>query len=113
MTPTPNAQTHGAQRMREYASYGSILGGALGIIAGVIVSGPHFSEWSAVTSVGLILACGAGGALIGYLAPSMALGSPASLRGGSSSAGVPSVDGDCADGSAGDSGCCSGDGGGD
>lgn len=112
-TPKPE-ETHGQRTLREYQSYGSILGGALGAIAGIVVSGPHFSEWSVVTSSGVILACCGGCAFIGYLAPTLALGSQAGCGSGSSGGFGTSADGDCSGGGSGcgDSGGCGGDGGG-
>lgn len=60
---------------RSYRGYGLFGGVAVGLFAGVLVSGPHFEEWSAAASLALILACAAGGALIGWLFLSIATGS--------------------------------------
>lgn len=52
-------------------------GAAVGLFAGVLISGPHFEEWSASASLALVLACATGGALIGWLFLSIASGSVA------------------------------------
>ena len=58
-----------------YRSYGLFGGAALGLFAGVLISGPHFDEWPAGASLGLVLACAAAGALIGWLFLGIATGS--------------------------------------
>lgn len=67
----------GRATARSYRGYGLFGGVAVGLFAGVLVSGPHFEEWSAAASLALILACAAGGALIGWLFLSIAAGSVA------------------------------------
>lgn len=60
---------------RKYGGYGLFGGVALGLIAGVLISGPHFKEWTAVVSLALVVACAAAGALIGWLFLGIATGS--------------------------------------
>ena len=48
-------------------STGLVAGLGLGLAVGVLIAGPHFRDWSALTSVALILACAGLGALVGYL----------------------------------------------
>jgi hypothetical protein len=59
----------------KYGGYGLFGGVALGLFAGVLISGPHFDEWPAVASLALVLACAAAGALIGWLFLGIATGS--------------------------------------
>lgn len=63
-----------AQRYRGYGLFGGV---ALGLFAGVLISGPHFEKWSAAASLALVLACAAVGALIGWLFLSIVSGSVA------------------------------------
>lgn len=67
----------GQAAVRSYRAYGLFGGIALGGLTGILVSGPHFDEWAASASLALILACTAGGALIGWLFLSIASGSVA------------------------------------
>lgn len=62
---------------RSYRGYGLFGGVAVGLFTGVLISGPHFEAWSASASLALVLACAAGGALIGWLFLSIAAGSVA------------------------------------
>lgn len=67
----------GQAAARKYGGYGLFGGVALGLIAGVLISGPHFGEWSVLASLALVLACAAAGALIGWLFLGIASGSVA------------------------------------
>ena len=51
---------------RQYRTYGLMGGFALGLLSGVLVSGPHLLEWPVSRSLVLILCFVAGGALIGW-----------------------------------------------
>jgi hypothetical protein len=43
------------------------MGGiAMGLLTGILVSGPHFHEWPVNRSLALIACCIAGGAVIGW-----------------------------------------------
>lgn len=93
----------GQSTARRYRGYGLFGGVALGLFAGVLISGPHFGEWSASASLALVLACATGGALIGWLFLSIASGSVAG--GGAWGAGhVEGGDVSGADGHGGDGG---------
>ncbi|MGE5490628.1 MAG: hypothetical protein ACM31P_05015 [Actinomycetota bacterium] len=73
MAPTPaNHDKHEQQIVREYGSYGAIIGGALGLIVGVVVTGPRFSQQPASITVSMLFACTVGGALVGYIAARIA-----------------------------------------
>jgi hypothetical protein len=65
----------GRAAVRRYRGYGLFGGIAMGLFTGVLISGPHFDEWSASASLALVFACAAGGALIGWLLLSIASGS--------------------------------------
>jgi len=91
--------------VKKYESYGLIAGLGLGSLAGTMVSGPNFHDWSAIVSLAVILGGGAAGAAIGYLAVSIAYGS--TIAGFGIGSGIS----DLGHGSGGHSG--SGDGGGD
>jgi hypothetical protein len=65
----------GQDAARRYRNYGLFGGVALGLFAGVLISGLHFDEWPAGASLALVLACGAGGALVGRLFLGIATGS--------------------------------------
>lgn len=67
----------GQAAVQSYRAYGLFGGIALGGFVGILVSGPHFDEWAASASLALILACAAGGALIGWLFLSIVSGSVA------------------------------------
>jgi hypothetical protein len=66
----------GSQVSRNYARYGLVGGFGIGAILGVLVSGPHFYEWSAGVSLGVI--CGSAVAIagVGWFASSFVGGMP-------------------------------------
>jgi hypothetical protein len=68
-------RTPSGQVVRRYQTYGLLGGIALGLLTGILVSGPHFSEWPVSRSLSLILCCVAGGALAGWALLAMAAGS--------------------------------------
>jgi hypothetical protein len=90
--------------VKKYEGYGLIAGVGVGLLLGVMYSGPHFHDWPAGASLLAIFGSGVAGAVVGYLAVVIAVSSTA--RG-------PSVDSGTSDialGSGGHSG--TGDGGG-
>ena len=84
MSTGPENQAQRSLVLRRYKGYGRLGGGALGSIVGVMISGPHFLEWAAVSSLGVIVGGGVLGALLGWLAVGIATGS---LAGGSAGTG--------------------------
>jgi hypothetical protein len=91
-----------------YASYGLLGGLLLGLLTGIFISGPNFAEWSALRSVLVMFGSGFIGGLLGYVIPSLAVGSTAGGAGaGSYSSGSGSDGGSGGHGSGG----CGGDGG--
>jgi len=77
MNVEKNREPAGQAAARNYRAYGLWGGIALGGFTGILISGPHFDEWSAGVSLALVLACTASGALIGWLFLSIASGSVA------------------------------------
>jgi hypothetical protein len=67
-------QTLSEQIPHQYRTYGLMGGVALGLVSGVLVSGPHFLEWPVSRSLVLILCFVAGGALIGWTFLAIAIG---------------------------------------
>jgi len=61
--------------VKRYEGYGLIAGLGLGALVGVLFAGPHFRDWPAAGSLLAILGGGVGGALIGYLAVAIFIGS--------------------------------------
>ncbi|TWO69818.1 hypothetical protein FN976_18550 [Caenimonas sedimenti] len=61
-----NMQTPKAT-IRRFKGYGLFGGATLGVLVGILVSGPHSPEWSVVLSLAVVGGFGCGGALIGYL----------------------------------------------
>jgi hypothetical protein len=61
----------GSQESKEtihrFRRYGLFGGAALGVLVGVLVSGPHFAEWAAAQSLAVIGGFMGGTALFGYL----------------------------------------------
>jgi uncharacterized protein len=66
----------------KFEGYGLVGGLALGVLAGVMISGPHFREWPVLQSVLVVLGGGALGSFVGYLALSYLIGSIAAGPGG-------------------------------
>lgn len=54
------------QITRQYRTYGLMGGVAIGLLTGILVSGPHFQEWPVGRSLIFILCSAAGGAVIGW-----------------------------------------------
>jgi hypothetical protein len=54
-----------------------LIGLTIGLVVGVIISGPNFHDWSPVTSFLVIAACTIGGAVIGYFAGAIGASSTA------------------------------------
>ena len=103
-------ETPGQRILNRFGSYGFIGGLALGLIVGVLISGPHFHIWPTETSVLVIFGSAVVGGLIGFIAPSYAAGSTAAGASGNyySDSGHGSG-GECG-GSSGDGGSGGGDG---
>lgn len=112
MSSAPTNERHEKRVVREYGSYGAIVGGALGLIVGVTVSGPHFSEWPASTLASVMLACACGGLIVGYIASKLASSSTAGDDNAGSALFDSSSDHSCAPSEGGGSGDSGGDGGG-
>jgi hypothetical protein len=76
--------------LTRYEGYGLVAGFAAGLLLGVLLSGPHFKEWSALQSF-LVVAGGAAlGSLTGFLAVWIVMGS---LAGGGAGGSIGSGDG--------------------
>jgi hypothetical protein len=56
----------GQRTVKIYRVYGLLGGAALGLVFGVLISGPQFYHWPVVASLSVISACAAGGALFGW-----------------------------------------------
>lgn len=99
--------------VRKYQGYGLFAGASLGIVIGILLSGPHFFEWSAGESLEVILGCAAIGAWVGWIAPASASWATAT-ESGSWSDGLVVGDGTGGDAVGfGGGDCGGGDGGGD
>ena len=93
---------HGRPNLRTFENRGFLYGLAFGAAIGVLIAGPHFREWSFLASVGMILGCGVGFGLLGYVAIAIAYGSAAGGFGTSSGIGGDgSASGDGGDGGGG------------
>lgn len=67
--------------LHRYRGYAWLGGAALGLVAGVLISGPHFFDWPAMNSLGVVLGGGAVGALAGWLFGAAVVGSLAASAG--------------------------------
>ena len=103
-------ETTGKNILNRFGSYGFIGGLALGLIAGVLISGPNFYTWPAKTSILVILGSAIIGGLIGFFAPSYAAGSTASGASGAYYSENGHGSGSDGSGSSGDGGSSGGDG---
>lgn len=74
MTIKPSVRTEGKTKLNSYATYGMLGGLFLGLIVGVVVSGPHFSEWPALRSLSVIFGSGIAGSFLGYILSGLAFG---------------------------------------
>ncbi len=61
--------------VNKYEGYGLLAGAGIGLLLGVMYSGPHFRDWPASMSFLVVLCTGAVGAAIGYFAVWIAVGS--------------------------------------
>src|SRR5262249_36776435 len=99
--------------LAKYEGYGLLVGFAIGLLLGAMVSGPYVREWPLWQSLLVVFGSSAVGSILGYLAPMIAMGSSA----GASSAADIGISGSShsADGGAsgGGDGGAGGDGGGD
>lgn len=77
MTDQDKTNTPGQQTVNEFGSYGLIGGIALGLIAGILISGPNFNIWPPLTSVMVTLGCAVAGGVIGFFASAIAAGAEA------------------------------------
>lgn len=91
--------TPGQLTLRRYQGYGLLGGATLGLIVGVMLSGPWFYEWPVVALLAVMSTCAATGALAGWLFLPLILGAVAGAP-----LGEVNVDGDSGSGSEGGSG---------
>ena len=61
----------------KYQSYGMFGGLGVGLIAGVLISGPNFKVWPLTSIILVILGCTLGAGMLGYIAVPIAIGSTA------------------------------------
>jgi hypothetical protein len=106
MRHLPTRDENGKPDLDAFANNGLLYGLPLGALAGVLMAGPHFSEWSPLKIFGMILGCGACAGILGYVAIAMAYGSAAA------GFGITSCSGDDGASGGGDGGSGGGDGGG-
>ena len=71
-------RTAGQLILKKYRQRGVVAGGGLGLLIGVLVSGPHFYEWSLISIVAVVFGSAAAGAAIGWLFASAVAGSVSS-----------------------------------
>ena len=106
-------ESYGQSVLRRFESHGLWIGLGLGLLTGVLVSGPNFREWAAQTSFWVTFACTLGGGVIGYFAGTIAAASlaqgPGGGFGGSGDRGIHSADGDGGSSAGGDGGGGGGD----
>jgi len=67
----------GKSLLRKFESYAFLGGLAIGTLTGVLLSGPNFHTWPLTTSFLVILCSGVAGAIIGFLASAIGVGSVA------------------------------------
>ena len=91
-------ESYGQSVLRRFESHGFWIGLGLGLVVGVLVSGPNFHKWAAQTISWVMLTCTIGGGVIGYFAGTIAAASlaqgPGGGSGGSGDRGMHSIDGD-------------------
>ena len=83
----------GKPDFKAFENYGSIYGLTLGLVAGLLVAGPHFHDWSFLTCLATICGLGILVALLGHLAIAWAYGSVAGGNLGVGGGASPSSDG--------------------
>jgi hypothetical protein len=65
--PTPNAPVSTAHRtVKQYQGHGLIADATLGMLIGLVLSGPRFYEWPVLLSMAVIATCIAVGAFSGW-----------------------------------------------
>ena len=74
MSASKQTETQGQKILNKYTVYGLIAGLFIGLITGILVSGPNFSVWPVSTSLLVIAGSGVGGALLGFILPGLAVG---------------------------------------
>lgn len=111
---SPLRDKNGNPDLRSFANYGFYGGAGFGALAGVVVAGPHFYEWSAAATFGAVAGCVLLFGIIGHFAVGLAYGSQASSDASFASGDLyessHGFDGSLVDGGGGDGG--GGDGGG-
>ena len=68
-------------RIRKYRFLGATIGTALGIFASLVIAGPHIHEWTTLAIALTFTGCVAMGALLGYTAVEVIIGSVAGSSG--------------------------------
>ena len=74
MDASKQTEPQGQKVLNKYTSYGLIVGLFVGLIAGIFISGPNFSEWPISSSLLAIAGSGVVGALLGFILPGLAVG---------------------------------------
>ena len=106
MDASKQTETPGQKALNKYATYGLIAGLFIGLVTGILISGPNFSVWPVSSSFLAIAGSGVGGALLGFILSGLALGFTAGgAHDENSATTATSTDGDSG------SGDCGGDGG--
>lgn len=97
MSTNHRLEETGGPNIKAFENYGSIYGLVLGLVAGVLIAGPHFREWPFFASLATMVGGGSVGALIGHVAIVLVYGSVAGgdvgVSGGASSGGDSGTDG--------------------
>ncbi len=81
MATNRTVESRGRAILDRFQSYGFWGGLILGLVVGVLISGPKFRDWPLSTLLMVIAACGIAGAAIGFFAGPMAMGSTAGASG--------------------------------
>jgi len=106
MPKTSQPKTKGRTLLHSYAIYGLMGGLCLGLVVGVVVSGPHFSEWPVSRALLVIFGSGFGGSLFGYILAGLAVGFVAGGSDDLSAYSDASTESGNSDGCDGDGGSC-------
>ena len=75
MSTQPKVETRNETVLRRYETYGLFSGLWIGLLAGVLYSGPNFYQWQPIKSLLVVLGFAIVGAILGFLAIAMAAGS--------------------------------------
>ena len=75
MSIEPSREAVGRQVLRKYKTRGLYGGLGLGLFVGILLSGPHFDEWSAGLSLAVICGSSLSCAVMGWLFASAVSGS--------------------------------------